>query len=771
MALKKKRPVISVDTDGKGASLGDFYGIFFEDINHAADGGLYAQMIQNASFEYCEIDNRSYNHLTSWETVGFSDVLIRDKGGCLLKNPYYAEIAALSGGRNGIRNLGYGKGMYLEKGKEYKLSFFAKGAISVNITLETRDGAELASQKLALTDNWERYSISLSPSKETEEGALGFYLNEDGRIALDAAALLPAETYKNGVYRKDIAQALEELIPRFMRFPGGCLVHDGDLNPDSRQACYFWKNTIGAPEARPSKRNNWGYNQSMGLGYYEFFLLCEHLKCEPLPVIPAGWNPHRQDACPLDRMQPWIDDALDLIEFANGDKTTVWGKVRCELGHPKPFKLKYLAIGNEEVGAEFPQRYSVIAAAVREKYPKIKLIHSAGPFSSGSEYERGYAAARQDKADLIDEHYYCSPEWLLANVHRYDMFPAKKPKVFLGEYASCANSYYNALAEAAYMTGLENAAHAVSLACYAPLLCHADYVNWTPDLIWFDNKRVCRTPSYYVQKLFSNNLGDYLLPVDKSQIGVNPAVITPISGRIEIVSDGAEGWLWDVRIINLHNGDEVNFGNFDVAADFKTALSEINLTDYELRFNFKKGGGREDKGIFVNFGKNGSENCRCWQIGGWQNQDCLVSSRVNGLNSCLDQHIFRVETGVEYNLCLRVEGRKITTVVNGGVMNICEDKIPEIEDIYITASKIKKTGEVIVKAVNVREEAYSAVLKLDNAEYAGKAYSLSGYEKTDTNTLEKEVVTPKESSIAFRGKLEIEFPPLSVTVLRIRKEI
>lgn len=758
---------ISIDVNGKGPSLGDFYGIFFEDINHAADGGLYAQMVQNPSFEFCALDNKNYNALTAWEATKGGDILVRQSGGCLSKNPNFCEIAALEAG-GGIRNLGYGKGMYLSKGKQYRLSFFGRGAMPIRITLESAGGAELASECVTMIDDWNHYNITLTPSATIHDGALAFRLGEAGRIALDAVELFPAETYKNGPWRKDISEALEELKPRFMRFPGGCLVHDGSLDPDARDSCYCWKNTIGAADARPARRNNWGYNQTLGLGYYEYFLLCEHFGCEPLPVLPAGWNPHRQEACPLDQMQPWIDDALDLIEFANGGMDTVWGTVRGELGHPEPFNLKYLAIGNEEVGPEFPPRYSLIAAAVKEKYPEIKLIHSAGPFSAGSEYERGYSAARADGAELIDEHYYCSPQWFLANVHRYDDFPAEDPKVFLGEYASWGNTYYNAVVEAAYMTGLENAAHAVALTCYAPLLCHVDYVNWRPDLIWFDNSRLCKTPNYYVQKLFSNNLADHIIPVDKSEIKVFPAENLPISGRVEIVSDGAEGWIWDVKLTNLRNNDSVNFGNFDVTSDFKTTLSEINLTEFELSLNFKKGGGRSDKGIFINFGKNGDENLIRWEVGGWQNQDCLISSNKEGRGSCLDQHIFRVETGVEYNLRLQVHGRKITTIINDVVMNSCEDKLPDIESAYITAGKIESTGEIIVKAVNVRHEDCPCVFDLGGGSYSGTVYSLSGHSADAENTLDEETVSPKEEKVSFNGELEYTLPPLSVAVIRVR---
>ncbi len=769
--MKKATPEFLIDVDRKGPSLEDFYGIFFEDISHSGDGGLYAQMVQNSSFEFSPIDNESYNSMTAWETFGGAEVSIKNRGGLFDKNPHYAEIYSFSDEASGIRNLGYSGGMYLKKDETYRLSFFARGAMELTVKLETRDGTELAAESLTLTDEWRRCELELKPCAEACDGALAFCLSAHGRIGLDAVALFPADTYKGGVCRRDIAEALEELQPKFMRFPGGCLVHDGSLNPDDRDACYRWKNTIGAPEARPSRRNNWGYNQSLGLGYYEYFLLCEQLKCHPLPVLPAGWNPHRGEACPMENMQPWIDDALDLIEFANGDETTPWGKVRCELGHPEPFNLKYLAIGNEEVGEEFPPRYSLIAKAVKEKYPKIKLIHSAGPFPSGSEYNRGWDAARKDGADLIDEHYYCSTDWFLANMHRYDSFPDENPKVFLGEYSSRKNEYYNAVVEAAYLTSLENAAHAVSMTCYAPLLCHTGYEDWQPNLIWFDNSRVCKTPNYYVQKLFSRNLGDYVLPIERINAETEKPLSVPISGAVEIATDGAEGWLWDVEIANLNNGDAVNFGTFNVDKDFKTVLSDVNLTDYEVRLSFKRGdSGRQDKGITVSFGKKDDNNCFRWEFGGWQNQDCAVIGVSDSEASTWDHHIFSIETGAEYKLCLRVENRTVTTIVNGQTMNRFEAKLPEIEDAYVTASRVENTGEIIVKAVNIKDTPRAVKLSLGGGIYTGLCMSLCGYEKNDRNTLQRELISPKETEVSFENSLELKMSPLSVYVFRLKAQ-
>ncbi len=758
--MKKETPVISVDTGGKGPSMGNFYGIFFEDLNHAADGGLYAQMLQNPSFEFDGVDNPGYDHSTGWTAFGGADLRFRDKGGLFGKNPWYADIAANEAG-GGVRNMGFG-GMYFEKGKDYVLTFFAKGSVRLAVALENGEGDTLARGELAITDDWARYELTLAPSEETVKGALSVTLLEGGRIGLDGMALMPAG---DGVYRRDLLEALKELKPRFMRFPGGCLVHDGSLDPEARDSCYCWKNTLGAPEARPSRRNNWGYNQTLGLGYYEYFMLCEELGCEPLPVLPAGWNPHRRAVCPEYDMGRWIQDALDLVEFANGGTDTVWGKVRGELGHPAPFKLKYLAIGNEEVGEEFPPRYKLIAGAVKEKYPKIKLIHSAGPFPGGSEYKRGWAAARATGAELIDEHYYTSPQWMLANVDRYAKFSSRKPKVFLGEYASWGSTMFNAAAEAAYMTGLENSAHAVAMACYAPLLCNVGYKNWSPDLIYFDNHRVLRTLNYYVQKLFAENQPDFLLPFKTEGIGVAEAVHMPVLGLAEIAGGGVEGRISDARVINLDNGDTVSLGGFELAPDTRRALSEINLPNCEIRFRFVRTGGA-DKGIVLEFGKKDERNRLYWDIGGWQNQDSAISSVIDGRGTCLDQHIFSLKTGREYDLCLRIQGRKITALVDGEVMNVCEDKQPDVRDLYVTAGMIKATGEVVIKAVNVNEKKFRAGINLGGGGWKGTATVLSAG-RDEENTFERETVPVTEEISAARGTVTRDFPAVSVTVIRL----
>lgn len=487
-------------TTNKKASMSDFYGIFFEDINHAADGGLYGEMIRNRAFEFSPMDNPSYQALTAWKRIeeGGASVssFVSNKSPFSKRNPNYLILEInKTGTRAGIKNLGYNSGIAVKENESYNFSCYAKSdkPCEITVSIDNAYGEVITEKSLNITSNeWTKYSFTLTSPIYDFSAVLAITSKQECKFCLDFVSLFPVKTYKNrkNGMRNDIAEMLADLKPKFMRFPGGCLIHDGTLNSNDRNSMYRWKNTIGAVTDRPSRRNNWRYNQSLGLGYFEYFQFCEDIGAKPLPVLPAGYNPHMEQAVPLDEMQEWIDDALDLIEFANGTADTKWGKIRCDMGHAEPFNLEYLAVGNEEVGQGFWDRYDLFHKAIKEKYPQIKIINSAGPFPQGGEFERGWNNAKKNGSDLVDEHYYTSPEWMLANCHRYDNMPSDGPKVFLGEYASWGNTYYNALIEAAYMTGLENNAHAIGLVCYAPLLCNVDYINWQPDMIWFDNHRV-----------------------------------------------------------------------------------------------------------------------------------------------------------------------------------------------------------------------------------------------------------------------------------------
>ena len=732
----KDQPVLKIYTQDRGAELGDLFGIFFEDLNHAADGGLYAELVQNRSFEFDPIDRVEYHALTAWEKVerggGKSAITVEDSHPLHPRNKHYAVIEIISEGDGvGIMNLGF-KGIHRKKGENYKFSVYARRDASfdepVQVMIEGEDGAVHGEASIVVhSSEWTQYEAIITANTTVAGNRLVIVTKGNGKLYLDMVSLFPEKTFRNRTngLREDIASLIAALKPKFMRFPGGCLIHDGSLNPDDRNSMYRWKNTIGDIAQRPARRNNWKYNQTLGLGYYEYFQFCEDIGAKPIPILPGGYDPHHKRIVPLDELQPWIDDALDLIEFANGNPSTKWGAVRVELGHPEPFGLEYIGIGNEEVGEPFFERYDYFHKAINEKYPNIKIINSAGPFAAGGEYERGWKSARENKSDLVDEHYYMSPDWFLAHYHRYDDFKADDPKVFLGEYASWGNRYYNALVEAAFMTGLEKNAHAVGLACYAPMLCHAEYVNWKPDFIWFNNHEVYGTANYYVQKLFMNHQGDHLVKIDATGLEKKQEQVSkPINGAFALSTELCSFRYWDMKLVNNDNGEtkelhgssaELSHTQEDLQNGIPAGTLELGETDwvnYTLSLKARKISG--PKGFKLYFGKSDDKNQLYWDFGGWMNDDSLLNSRVNGIGSTLTQSMFNVEPGIEYELTLEVSGRRIRTWINGVLFNETEDKLPVIEPLYYSASVERSTGDVIVKVVNVQEQTVNAQIVLED---------------------------------------------------------
>lgn len=762
-------------TTNKTASTGDFYGIFFEDINHAADGGLYGEMIRNRAFEFSPMDNPSYQALTAWKKIeeGGASVsaMVSDKAPMSDKNPNYLVLDITEPGkRAGIKNFGYNSGIAVKKGERYKFSCYAKAEKNCTVTVSA-DSAEnkiIAEKTFDITSReWTKYELTLTACADDFSASLAITSAEKCKLYFDFVSLFPENTYKsrkNGL-RRDIAEMLEDLTPKFMRFPGGCLIHDGTLNAGDRNSMYRWKNTIGDITERASRRNNWQYNQSLGLGYYEYFLFCEDIGAKPLPVLSAGYNPHMEQAAPLDEMGEWIDDALDLIEFANGRADTKWGKIRADLGHSEPFGLEYIAIGNEEVGKGFWERYDLFHKAIKEKYPEIKIINSAGPFPAGGEYERGWANARRNKSDFVDEHYYTSPEWMLANYDRYDSFKENDPKVFLGEYASWGNTYYNALVEAAYMTGLENNAGVVGLVCYAPLLANADYVNWKPDMIWFDNHRVYGSANYYVQKMFMNNIGSRLLEVNAEGFDKTVTLGKPyLSGGIEIEADRCSAEFYDISVTDENGTRKID--SFSLSGGAKS-IGEVNSQNYKVEFTVKRTSG--DKGFRLFFAKQDEKNFIQWFIGGWQNQDTEINAQVSGRGSCLDHNIFSVMTGREYRLCLEVSGREIKTYINGELSNTAYDAIPKLKELYYTASR--DDSKTYIKAVNVRDVPVKAEICVEGVKsISAEIISLSDCSLDAENSFdEPKCVFPRVSALETENNIfEYTFPKYSVTVFVIK---
>ncbi|RYY52956.1 MAG: alpha-N-arabinofuranosidase [Chitinophagaceae bacterium] len=421
----------------------------------------------------------------------------------------------------GIKNSGFG-GILITKGSTYHLTLLARqlsaGPVAMDILLQSPSGEPLASAKLELdSKEWKKYQLTFQAAAGHDTASLLLLAVTPGKFALDVVSLFPGNTFHNrsNGMRADLAQPLADMKPKFVRFPGGCLAHgDGLAN------MYRWKNTIGPIEQRVEQRNIWSYHQTAGLGYFEYFQFCEDVGAKPLPVLPAGVSCQNsggtwrvggtgQKALPMEEMQEYVQEVLDLIEWANGPATSTWGRKRAEAGHPAPFNLEYIGIGNEDkITPEFEVRFRMIHDAVRKQYPGIRVIGTAGPFHSGDDFTKGWNIADKLKVAVMDEHYYTEPDWFISNQYRYDKYDRKKSGVYLGEYASWGNKLRNAIAEAAYMTGLERNGDIVKLASYAPLLAKENFTQWKTDLIFFNNKSVCLTPNYYVQQLFSANSGD-----------------------------------------------------------------------------------------------------------------------------------------------------------------------------------------------------------------------------------------------------------------------
>ena len=784
---------ITVRPDRVTGQLGDLYGIFFEDLNHA-------EMVQNRSFEFCAVDNPSYHPLMAWEKIEkkYSRMQwwIQDSHPYSRRNPHYLVCEIFETGMGaGVRNTGFTPGMYLQKGEKYRFSCLAatdgRGELPLRIVLENDEGRNLGQADIAVSNGtvWNHYEAEITAQETTTAGNLSIYIEAVGRLYLDMASLFPQKTFmqqRNGL-RADIATLLADLKPRFMRFPGGCLVHDGSINAEDRDSLYRWKNTIGVLEERPAKRNNWGYNQTLGLGYYEYFCFCEEIGAKPLPVLPAGYDPHHQRKVPFDQLDEWIQEALDLISFANDDASAQWGRIRCELGHPEPFGLEYIGIGNEEVGEGFFERYPYFHKAIKEKYPDIQIIASSGPFAAGREYEKGWNCARRNHADLVDEHYYMAPEWFLANHHRYDSFDEKDPRVFLGEYASWGNTWYNALIEASYMTGMERNSEKVGLACYAPLLCNVNYINWKPDMIWFDNHQAYGTANYYVQKLFMNHQGDDRIELEMTGIDDSVTIQDDPKGgfglRIEpdtvvrysqiMIEDIQNGTIWKDSEVYFVGDNVEQYISADPDARVVTEdilLHTVESDHYIITVKGEMLYGR--RGFMLQYGNRDEKNRYQWEIGGWQNMDSALTQDIAGRNSCLTQSSFTVAADREYELKLEIEGRHLRAYIDGELIHEIHHAPVKIEPLYTAASIDRQSGDVIVKLVNVQKRPIDTVLHMEGIEQAkGTAYIMSGFALKDENSFAEPLkVSPREEEIQLtQGCCSCHIDGESVQVLRFQK--
>lgn len=608
--------VIRVDTGHPGAAISpQMFGIFFEDINFAADGGLYPELVKNRSFEFDE-------PLTGWHeimvtnekgmTSSKGELAIRTDDPLNANNTHYLRARVRDSGY-GFWNSGF-RGMGVAEGASYRFSAYVRsnGPKAIRATLTDGSGREIGSGTLDSFDSkWSRRETVIHVKTTEEHARLNLFVEGTGDVDLDMVSLFPVDTWKqrpNGL-RKDLVQLLHDLHPGFIRFPGGCIVEGRQL-----LTRYRWKSTVGDIAERKTLINRWNdefdqrpapdYFQSFGLGFYEYFQLAEDIGARPLPILNCGMacQFNTDETARMDELGDYIQDALDLIEFANGAVTSPWGKLRAEMGHPPPFHLAMMGIGNEQWGPRYVERYKAFAAVLKAKHPEIELVAAAGPAPAGEPFNSMWATWRQLHADIVDEHYYMSPEWFLANSGRYDQYDRSGPKVFAGEYAAQTagvarsdnrNSWKAAIAEASFMTGLERNGDVVQLASYAPLMAHVEAWQWTPDAIWFDNLRSYGTPDYYVQMLYASNTGTRVIPVTPQAEGglyttasvdeqKNELIVKVINdrpaARVAAIQLGNAGWSGTAAVTTLGSPDLNAENSFDhpKAIAPQTSSAQVN---------------------------------------------------------------------------------------------------------------------------------------------------------------------------------------------------
>ena len=622
LGLNAQKPM-TAPKGGKAIS-DELIGIFFEDINNCADGGLYAELIQNGSFEFSPAERDGWGPGTAWKQVrpghSLGTLQVRMDNPIHPNNPTYMrlhterakEFYDYKGWKGfGLENGGY-DGITVKAGAKYDFSAFFRNVDKtkqVRVVLAVpqgwgKDPKVLDEATITVSDKqWKKYGAVLTPTEDCKNAVLQLLVLNTGDLDVDMISLMPEDTYKGHGLRPDLAQALADLHPKFMRFPGGCVVHGGG---DGFWDTYRWKTTIGPKETRRGLKNTWGYHQSMGLGYYEYFQFCEDLGMEPVPILPSGvscqgtnggwnmWPTQAQDVVPMSEMDEWVAEAIDLIEWANGDPATnKWAKMRADAGHPAPFNLKYLGIGNEEkISPEFIERFKYIYERVMKAHPEIVIVGTAGPGShpGNPDYEAGWKLADELAMPLLDEHYY-EPRDTFLTIRQYDNYPRdRKTKVYLGEYAAKDKKFIDALAEGLYLLHVERNADVVAMTSYAPLFARKNGTQWNPDMIYFDNERPYLTCSYYVQQLFGQSSGQYFYGDCVQFEGDEAGVVQPQKGvryGQSVILNVKTRKLY-VKLVNATDKEKeanINLSRFKVK---KTAVKTVLKGNADDENNFEK---------------------------------------------------------------------------------------------------------------------------------------------------------------------------------------
>lgn len=600
-AVDEIQSELTINWNDSKAISPELMGIFFEDISYAADGGLYAELIQNRDFEYTNNDRGEWNAKTAWKLEGKgTEWTIATDSPIHANNAHYSVLTTTAKGAKLI-NEGW-DGILVKKGQKYDLSMFIKGKGALRISL-VENGNTIASTTVKASADWKQAKATIRPTSSAKKAVLVVEPLQEGKICIDFISLFPQDTFmgrKNGL-RKDLAQVIADLKPRFVRFPGGCATHGQGIDN-----IYHWQATVGELWERQPDMNIWNYHQTRGLGFYEYFQFCEDIGAEPLPVLAAGvpcqnsWkggngqqggipfekdlkgkpSPYTYNGKPL-TMESYLQELLDLIEWANGDaKTSELAKLRAKAGHPKPFNMKYLGIGNEDLISDvFLERYNFLIEGIKKAHPEITVIGTVGPFWEGSDYEFGWKEAKEKKIEIVDEHYYNSTGWYFHHRDFYDNYDRNGTKVYLGEYASKGNNVVNALVEAAYLTNVERNGDVVVMTSYAPLLAKNGHTNWNPDLIYFDNEAVYPTSNYYVQRAFGQNAGDEYIYSDIRTESVTKGNKQRASREIQerldksVVVDSETGDII-IKLVSMlpkPSSMEINLGDIDMKGYSTTA--------------------------------------------------------------------------------------------------------------------------------------------------------------------------------------------------------
>ncbi|TWT85158.1 Extracellular exo-alpha-L-arabinofuranosidase precursor [Planctomycetes bacterium CA13] len=797
---------ITVHVDQPTVELPEtLYGLFYEDINYSADGGLYAELVQNRSFEYYPVEgwnrrSQTMQPLTAWEKVCDKNedcsLAVESSDPLNDVNMNYLRLTITKPGDGvGVANLGY-DGISVKEGETYEFSVYAKrttdNQLPLHVRLEGEQGEIASAQIDTLSKEWTKYEVPMTARRSDAKGRLVLLTGGTGDVMMDMVSLFPRNTFnerKNGL-RADLVQALVDLKPAVFRFPGGCIAHGQGLDN-----AYRWKDTIGDVAERKPNWNLWGYHQSYGLGYYEYFLLCEDIGAEPLPILPVGvscgFRQPFQNAL-MDQLQPWIDDAVDLVEFANGPVDSHWGSIRASMGHPKPFGLKYVGLGNEDHHTpEFEERFPHFVRALREQAPEVKIVGTSGLGPEIPIYE--FMSAQG--CDLSDEHYYESPEWFIANAHRFDNFDRSKTKVFVGEYASRGNQLYNAVAEAVYLTGIERNADLVQMTAYAPLFARYDYTQWTAaDLIWFNHDTVVRTPNYYVQQLFSVNKGDKYLKNESEfdaalsseslpsvgHVGVGTWDTTAVFDHIQVkVGDDVvikDGFTdedtdngWQVLSGAFARGNE-GYAQSDQAAKPSLTIHEtpIETPEAVLTLRAKKVAGRE--GFLIVFGHKASQTNYWWNLGGWGNTQHGIekgSADGEGGRSLVVGKAGRIRTNVWYDIRVELDSNHIRCYLDDALIH---DVTLETPNVAVAASHDDDANCIVLKLANPTNETYRTSIKLEGAgtiAATATLFELAG-DRVDMNDLENpHHIKPVKREILVSDEFEHMIPPMSVQFVRI----